>query len=321
MRSPVRAAALEAETMGLPDDYTRYPRRGPGMDHDRYDWSMLPERPKIAWPGGARVALWLVPVLEWFPMDMPAKPFLAPGGLARPYPDYWNFSHREYGNRVGVWRLFKVLDGLGLKASVAINSALAERYPVLLDETTRRGWEVIAGGVHMGKLHYGGLDREEEAAQVRECVSTLRRLSGQPVTGWLSPAKSESHATPDLVAAEGIEYLCDWINDDLPFPFKTEAGTLHSMPHSHELSDRLILQQNRHTSEEFAQQIRDQFDWLYAEAETGGGRIMAVTLHPWLSGQAHRVKPLRAALAHITAHDGVWSATGAEILEAFKGQG
>lgn len=307
--------------MSLPEEFIRYPRRGPGMDHDRYDWSMLPDRPKIAWPGGARVALWIVPVLEWFPLDMPAKPFLAPGGMARPYPDYWNYSHREYGNRVGVWRLFKVLDDLGLKASVAINSALAERYPVLVQETVRRGWEVIAGGVDMGKLHHGGLDREEEAELVRACVSTLRRLSGQPVRGWLSPVKSESLNTPDLVAAEGIEYLCDWINDDLPYPLKTMSGTLYSMPHAHEISDRVVLLQYKQSMDEFARQIRDQFDCLYAEAEAGGGRVMAVTIHPWLSGQAHRVKAFREALAHIAAHDHVWSATGAEILEAFKAQG
>ncbi len=306
--------------MSLPDDYLVYPLRRHGMDHDRYDWTMQPERKPVAWPGGARIALWVVAALEFFPLDQPAQPFKAPGGMVMPYPDLRHYTLRDYGNRVGVFRVFKVLDKLGIKASVAVNSRVAERYPFLIEEVNRRGWEIIAYGVDMGRLHYGGLSIEDETAQIKEAVGTLREMSGQPVTGWLSPAKSESMNTLDLVAAEGIEYVCDWINDDLPFPLRTANGEIIALPLSHEISDQTIIHHYRHSEQDFVDQVRDQFDVLYREATAADGRIMTVTIHPWLSGQPHRIRFLHEALRHITDHDGVWSASGAEIVAAFKDQ-
>ncbi len=307
--------------MSLPDDYLRYPLRRYGMDHDRYDWQMAPRRRPVAWPGGARVALWVVPALEFFPLDQPAKPFRAPGGMVTPYPDLRHYTLRDYGNRVGVFRVFRALDDLGIRASVAINSKVAERYPFLLSEVVRRGWEVVAYGVDMGRLHYGGLDVETETAQVREAVGVLRRMSGQPVAGWLSPAKSESMNTLDLVAAEGIEYVCDWISDDMPFPLRTRSGEIVAMPLSHEMSDQTILHHYQHSEQAFLEQVTDQFDVLYREATPEDGRLMTLTIHPWMSGQPHRIGFLERALAHIMGHDGVWSATGAEILAAWRAAG
>ena len=306
--------------MGLPDDYLTYPHRSRGMDHNRYDWSILPRRQKIAWPGGARLALWVVPALEWFPLDMTGKPFVVPGGFNRPYPDYWNYTTRDYGNRIGIFRVMKVLDDLGIRASVAMNSALAERHPSLVDEINRRDWEIVAHGVDMGRPLYGGMDAAEEEAVIEESVTTLRRLSGQAVGGWLSPGRSESFATPDLLAKHGIAYVLDWANDDLPYPMRTAAGEIFAMPHTHEIDDRLIMVQNHHSEDEFEEQIKDQFDTLYREAESGGGRILAISLHPWVIGQPFRIKSLAQALAHVMGHDGVWPATGAEILAAFKAQ-
>ncbi len=306
--------------MSLGDDYLKYSKRNYGMDHDRYQWSILQKRRPVTWPGGARVALWVVPALEFFPLDQPAMPFKAPGGMVTPYPDLRHYTLRDYGNRVGVFRVFEVLDRLGVKASVAVNSKVAERYPFLIHEIDRRDWEIIAHGVDMGRLHYGGMDEAEEAALIAESLGTLRSMSGQPVTGWLSPAKSESMNTLDLIAAKGIAYVCDWINDDMPFPIKTESGEIHSMPHSHEIDDQTIMLHYLHSEAEFAQQVSDQFRVLYDEAGEQGGRIMAITIHPWMSGQPHRIQALESALAQIMAHDGVWSATGAEILAAFKAQ-
>lgn len=306
--------------MSLPDDYLKYTKRRHGMDHDRYLWSMLHQRKPVAWPGGARIALWVVPALEFFPLDQPAKPFKAPGGMVTPYPDLRHYTLRDYGNRVGIFRIMKVLDGLGIKASVAINAAVAERYPFLIEQVNERGWEIIANGVDMGKLHYGGLAIDEETAQVGHALATLRQASGQAVTGWLSPARSESENTLDLVAAEGVQYVCDWNNDDMPYALNTAHGTIHSMPHSHEIDDQTIMLNYHHSEQEFVDQVKDQFDFLYREAADQGGRIMAITLHPWMSGQPHRIKSLERALAYVAGHDGVWSATGAEILAAFKDQ-
>ncbi|MDH3234936.1 MAG: polysaccharide deacetylase family protein [Alphaproteobacteria bacterium] len=306
--------------MALPDDYLKYPKRGYGMDHDRYDWSILQKRPKIDWPNGARIAFWVVPALEFFPLNQPAQPFKAPGGMVTPYPDLRHYTLRDYGNRVGVFRVFKLLDKLGIKASVAVNSKIAERYPLLIDEVNARGWEIIANGVDMGRLHYGGLDPVAEQAQIQEAMAVLRAASDQAVTGWLSPAKSQSENTLDLIAAEGIEYVCDWINDDMPYEMTTKHGVIHSMPHAFEIDDQTIMGNYHHSEQQFVDQVCDQFDVLYRETETEGGRIMALTIHPWMSGQPHRIKFLEAALAHIMGHDGVWSTTGAEILAAFKAQ-
>lgn len=306
--------------MAIDDDYLTYPRRAYGMDHDRYDWSVLFKRKPVAWPGSARVALWITPSLEWFPLDMDNKPFRPPGGLERPYPDYRYYTHRDYGNRVGVFRIMKLLDRLRLKASVAINAHLAERHPFLLSEIARRDWEVVAHGLDMAHLHWEGLSAEAEMKQIDEALRILRTSSGQPVTGWLSPAKSESSRTLDLIAAQGVDYVCDWPNDDMPYPMRTQQGALWSMPHSEEINDRTILLQYHHSEAQFAQQIKDQFDTLMKESETQGGRIMALVLHPWIIGVPYRMRALSDALEYIAGHEHVWSATGSEILCAWRRQ-
>ncbi|MGE0310542.1 MAG: polysaccharide deacetylase family protein [Lautropia sp.] len=305
-------------TPALPAGYLDYPLRRHGMDHDRYDWSMLPRRPAVAWPGGARVALWVVPALEWFPLNMAGKPFKPPGAMQTAYPDLRHYTLRDYGNRVGIFRIMQALDAHRIPASVAVNAAVAVRYPSLVDACTRRGWEVIGNGLDMDHLHHAGLDVETERALVTDSLSVLRRASGQAVRGWLSPAKSESPATLDLVAAAGIDYVCDWVNDDMPYPIRGGGRTIHAMPHPIDIDDHTILVQNHHTEQDFTDQLCDQFDVLYRESADQGGRIMAISLHPWVIGQPYRIGALEAALSHIMQHQGVWAATGADILDAWK---
>jgi allantoinase len=304
--------------MSLPDDYMQYPARKYGMDHDRYDWSVMFEQKPVTWPNGARVALWVIPTVEWFPLDMTPTPFKVPGGLDRAYPDYWTYTLRDYGTRNGIYRIFKVLDELGIKGSVALNSAIAERHPYLVDQINARNWEIIAHGVDMDKTHHSDLPLAAEQALVDEALATLRRVSGQNIRGWLSPAKSQSMNTPDLVAANGIDYMCDWSNDEMPYPFRTSAGEILAMPHPLELDDQHILINLRQTEQQYVAQVKDQFDWLYKEAADGRGRIMAISLHSWVSGQAFRINDLKQALAYIMNHKGVWSATASEIVDAFK---
>jgi peptidoglycan/xylan/chitin deacetylase (PgdA/CDA1 family) len=306
--------------MSVPPDYLDYPRRRYGMDHERYAWSILPRRKKVTWPGGARVALLVVPALEWFPLDMQGKPFRPPGALVSPYPDFRHYTLRDYGNRVGIFRVMKALDRFGVRASVAVNAAVASRYPSLIKACVDRGWEVIANGLDMDHLHVQGLPAAEEQRLVEDTLAILRRVSGQPVRGWLSPARSESFATLDLIAAAGIDYVCDWVNDDMPYPLKTESGALHSMPLSNDIDDYTILVQNRHSEDAFRQQVCDQFDVLYQEAAIEGGRIMTLSLHPWVIGQPYRISSLESALAHVLGSKGVWVATAAEILDAFIAQ-
>lgn len=303
--------------MTIPDDYLRYANRRYGMDHDRYDWSMLSRRKPVAWPNQARVALWIVPALEWFPLDMQGKPFKPPGAMQTAYPDLRHYTLRDYGNRVGIFRIMQALERHGIRASVAVNAAVAQRYPSLLQACVARDWEIIANGQDMDHLHHGGLTREAEQALIAHTLQTLRTASRQAVRGWLSPAKSESAITLDLLREAGIDYVCDWVNDDMPYPMRAAGGTLHAMPHPVDIDDYTILVQNHHSEDDFRDQLCDQFDLLYRESQTQGGRVMAISLHPWVIGQPYRIRALEQALAHIMGHAGVWSATGSEILDAW----
>lgn len=308
--------------MAVAPEYMQYPMRRYGMDQDFYAWSMLPRRPKVKWPNGAKVALWICTDLEFFALDQPAKPFKAPGGMVTPYPDLRHFTTRDYGNRVGIQRIWRVLDKYKLRSSAAMNSKVAERYPYLVKTINQRGDEIIAMGVDQGKLHYGGMDDAAEAALVKESVSTLRRISGQAVTGWMSPAKSESWKTLKHVKDNGIDYVCDWVADDMPFELKAPdgAGTLWSMPHSSEISDRKIIIDNKHSEDEFVEQIQDQFTVLSKEADKQGGRILSLSLVPYIIGLHYRIKYLDIALGWLMKQKGIWPATGADILKAFKAQ-
>lgn len=304
--------------MSLPEEHLKYPLRRYGMDHERYDWSPLPQRKPVAWPNGARIALWVVPALEWFPLDMKGQPFKPPGAMVTAYPDLRHYTLRDYGNRVGIFRIMQALERHGIPASVAVNAAVAVRTPTLLQACVNRGWEVIANGLDMDHLHHGGLSEADERALIEQTLTILRQASGQAVTGWLSPAKGESLRTPDLLAQAGITYLCDWVNDDLPYPLRTAHGPLVAMPHPIDIDDHTILVQNHHTEDDFRDALIDQFDCLYRESAAGHGRVMAISLHPWVIGQPYRIGALEEALAHIMKHRGVWPATGAQILSAWQ---
>jgi len=203
---------------------------------------------------------------------------------------------------------------------VSFNSKVAQRYPRLMEEVIGREWEVIANGVDMGTLHHGELDIAEEAAQIDESLGVLRDMSGQPVTGWLSPARSESMNTLDLLAERGVEYVGDWYNDDMPYPLTTVNGIVHSMPISHELDDQTIQLQYQQSEVSFADQVEDAMTAVHRESSAADGRILSLVIHPWMSGQPHRIRALRRALSSLIEHDGVWTAPGSLILDAFVGR-
>jgi allantoinase len=304
----------------LPADYLEYPRRRRGMDQGWYEWTDHFRRPPVVWPGGGRVALWIVPSLESFPLTPASGAVRAPGGMVTPYPDLRHFTSRDYGNRVGVGRVLEVLDQLDLRASFACNVALAERYPHLMRRIVARGDEIIAHGIDMNHVHTSAMPVEEEDSVIARSLEVLGSFMDRPVQGWLSPARSQSGATLGLLAGRGVRYVGDLVNDELPYRIRTEQGDLMSLPVSCELSDRKILVELCHSAEEYAQQLIDAFDWLYAESERFGGRLLCIPVTPYITGLPYRIEALRAALAHISRHSGVWSATGAEILAAWVSQ-
>lgn len=307
--------------MTLPADHLQYPRRRHGMDHERYAWSMLAKRQPVAWPGGAKLALWVNVAVQFFPLDQHDAPFAPPGGMSTPYPDLRHFTLRDYGNRVGLFRCLQALDAFGIKPTFSINAALVGRCPRLVERLVERGDELLGSSWHMATLHHGAMPHSEEEALIRRALDTLRVATGQPVTGWLSPAGAQSHITPDLLAAQGIRYMGDWINDDMPYPFHTSRGDLTALPLSLELDDAFVIGNNLHSEWEYADQIKDAADYLLAEAEAvGGGRLLALSIHPWVLGQPHRIGAFEAVLAHLAALPAVWSAPASAIVEAWRGQ-
>jgi allantoinase len=305
--------------MSAGGDYFHYPHRSPGPDHARYEHRYLEQAAPVAWPGGKRLLVWATVHLEHFPMDMPRTPFLPLGGMERPPPSVWDYSMRDYGNRIGIYRLMKVLDAYGIRATAAMNSVVAERYPVLLGDILKRGWEIAASGVDMGQLHHGQVPRDVESERVERSFATLRRLTGQRVEGWHSPAFSQSSHTPDLVAAQGARWIGDWINDDMPYRFNTSAGPLTQMPISYDMSDRKILFLHNQSAAHYEQQIGAAFDCLHAESATAaGGRILSLSLSPWVIGQPSKIATLDRLLKRFMAGAGVASATGGDILKAWS---
>lgn len=306
--------------MVLAPEHLAYPQRRHGMDHERYAWSMLTDRPPVTWPGGKPLAVWVNVSLQHFPMNPSAKLKL-PGAMTMPHPDLRHFTLRDYGNRVGLYRFLDAFDRHGITPSFAINAELVQRYPVLMDAIRARGDEVLGHSWSMDTPHHGGLDVDTERATVQRSLAALRDASGQPVCGWLSPGKLQSPRTPELLKAEGIDYFCDWVNDELPYRFHTAHGDLWNLPLATEIEDRFVVMDNLHSEASWAEQVIDAFELLRAEArESGAGRLLTLSLHPWVMGQPHRIKHLETVLAHIHASPDVWQAAPGRVLDAFTAQ-
>jgi len=299
----------------------QYPHRRRGLDHAWFPHERTLDRKPIAWPDRKPIALWITVPLEFFPLDAPAQPFRPLGGLDRGYPDYWSYSNRDYGLRIGIYRIMRVLDQLKLTATAAANAAVAERYPRVLAEAALRNWEIMASGIDMGQLHHGGLSLEEERDRVRSARDILTKATGKPIRGWHSPGHSESMHTLQLVKECGFDYVTDWANDDLPYLQHTAAGALCALPLTYEWSDRVLLVQHNLAVEDYEAQVMRAFQRLAAEAgQSGGGRILSLSVSPWIMGYPHRIATLQRLLDRILETGSVWHANGMQIADTFMMQ-
>jgi allantoinase len=300
--------------MALPESFLEYPKRRHGMDHDRYQWSNLFERKPVALPNNKKVVLSIVIPLEFFPLNPSGKPFKAPGSMVTAYPDFRHYTTRDYGNRVGVYRFLKIFEELNIKATFAVNARVAERYPSLIKDIISNHHEIMAYGIDMDTLHYGGMDEAQERSQVSEALQILETITGQPIRGWMSPAMSESFNTLDILAENNIKYVGDWANDDLPYPIANTNNNLWAMPVSQELSDRQIITNYHHTEAQFVEQILDQYECLSSEAQEYGGRVLSMVIHPYIMGLPYRIWALEKILQTLIAKPDVWAATASEVL-------
>jgi peptidoglycan/xylan/chitin deacetylase (PgdA/CDA1 family) len=247
------------------------------------------------------VAVWVVPNIEHFHVEI--------GAAA---PDIRNHSRRDYGNRVGVWRLMEVLEKNGVRGTVALNGEIGKYYPRLMEAVIALKWELMGHGL-TNSVTLRGLPKEQEIAVIAETKAIIEGY-GETMHGWLGPGLTETYVTLDLLREHGVEYVADWVNDDLPYRMN---NGLYSIPYSIELNDMPLFNMPSIGTEEFCRRICETFDVLYDEGKTCG-RVMCIALHPFLTGVPHRIRYLDRALRYIASHRQVWFATGHEIIAAYR---
>ena len=284
------------------------------LPHERFDYSPIASRRPWKLPKGARIAVWtIVNVEEWsIEKGMPRQYLTSPQGVAV-MPDVPNWAWHEYGMRVGFWRLHEALTRRKIPVTTAINAHVCEAYPAVAQAMLDARWEFMGHGVVQGAMHL----LPDQRAAIRQSIQLLRDFTGKAPRGWLGPGLTETWETLDLLAEEGIEYVSDWVNDDQPYEIKTTAGALVSIPYTLELNDIPMMVIQHHTSEEWLTRCKDQFDRLYAEGAVNP-RVMALAVHPYISGVPHRIKYFEAVYDYIAQHEGVWLTTGEDICAWHK---
>ena len=285
----------------------------PAPHHGRYAYSALPDRPVYDWPGGKRLAVYLGLNLEGFDFGRGLGAELAPGG---PQPDVLNYAWRDWGNRVGSWRIKETLDALEMPASVLVNSRLYADCPGLIEAFRARGDEIVGHG-RTNTERQGDREEAEERALIAEATAILTAQEGKPPKGWLGPWISQSRTTPDLLAEAGYRYLLDWCHDDQPTWFATrDGGRILAVPYPQELNDIPAIVARKETGQQFADDLVEAFDEMLEQSRSAP-LVMGIALHPYIVGQPHRLRPLRRALAHIAAHrEEIWL-TNAGGIAAF----
>ncbi|HWW48683.1 MAG TPA: polysaccharide deacetylase family protein [Xanthobacteraceae bacterium] len=287
-----------------------------GKMRTRLDYQPITQRPKLTLPGNARVAVWtIVNVENWRPSAAMPRTVLPPPMGQPLLPDLPNWAWHEYGNRVGFWRFHEVLSSRGLKATFAVNGSCCELYPQICQAALDSDWDFMGHGYVQMPMHRV----EDQRKAIGDTVAAIKKFTGRPPRGWESPGLTETDETLDLLAEAGIEYVADWVLDDQPVNLKTRVGNVVSVPYTVELNDVVISAVQRQPSDEILRRGKDQFDRLYQEGATVP-RVMAISIHPYLTGVPHRIKYLEALYDYILGHEGVVMWTGAEILDWYKEQ-
>jgi peptidoglycan/xylan/chitin deacetylase (PgdA/CDA1 family) len=281
--------------------------------HGRFGYSSIRDRPSLVWPGGARLACYVAVNVEHFAWGEGAGAELVP---KHGEPDVLNYAWREYGNRVGVWRLLDLLEAERLPAAALINTALYDHAPAIVEAFRARGDEIVAHG-RTNAERQGDMDEATERAMIAATTQTIARAEGAPPGGWLGPWISESAATPDLLAEAGYRYVLDWCMDDQPVWLATRGGgRILSVPYPQEVNDIPAIVARRMSAPDFCDMIVDTFEEMLAQSASGS-LVMGIAIHPYIMGQPHRLRPLRRALRAIAERPGVWWTTPGEIAAHF----
>jgi allantoinase len=270
------------------------------------------KRPRIEWPDNAKVALWVIPNIEAFSLNEHIE-------RGDTIPNVPAFSIRDYGARVGIWRLMKVLERYGIRGTAALNSEACDVYPEVIEEAIRLKWEFM-GHNESNTRYLNQVDAAEERRIIRDSLLKIEKSTGRRPAGWLGSGLIETWNTLEFLVDEGCQYVADWVNDDQPYRMQVPNGDIVSLNYSMEINDKLAFEYRNQTAEQFETMIRRQFDVLYREGSESG-RVMAICLHPYIIGVPHRIDALDSALRYITSHDEVWLATGGEIVDHYLQSG
>ncbi len=281
----------------------------------------ITQRRQLTWPNGARVALWVIPNIEFFGLDdpMPGNHNERIPREQAKIPMVRAWAQREYGNRVGIWRIMQVLDNYGIRATAALNSDICDHQPQIIDAGLERKWEFM-GHNETNAIRLNEMPPEKEGDSIRNTLARIGRASGKKPVGWLGSGLAETWNTLDYLVSEGVEYVADWTCDDQPFLMDVKGKQLVSIPYSWEINDSAMFFYHKASTDDFEAMIKRQFDVLYEEGKESG-RVMAICLHPYIIGTPHRIGCLDSALKHICSHPEVWKATGKEIVQAYLSSG
>jgi peptidoglycan/xylan/chitin deacetylase (PgdA/CDA1 family) len=300
---------------GMTPSGSHAPTFGPMRRANRYDDTFIHERKSFSWPDGKTLAVWIAPNVEVWHFDSAVGAGISPNPSNR-VPDVVNYAWREYGMRVGLWRLADVLDGAGVKATVALNSQVCVEHPKVVDEMKKRGWEFMGHGTTNSES-LAGLAPEEEKMVIAHVLKTIAAATGSRPRGWLGSGLTQTYNTLDILAEEGVIYCGDWNNDDQPYRMKVKSGKMFAIPYCMEINDIPLFIRKGYTGEQYYRSVMDQFEGLLADSERHP-RVMGIPVHPMIIGQPLRTKYLARALAEMKKHDKVWFATGGEIIDAYE---
>lgn len=281
---------------------------------ERVEYSAIVDRAPLRLPDGGRVVVWPIVTVEVWDPDRPLpRTVLSPPSGGSFIPDVPNWTWSEYGMRVGFWRVKAVLDRLGITPTLSLNALVCDRYPRIAEAALEAGWEFMAHSYEQRPMH--ALDDERET--IGRTVERIEDFTGSRPRGWMGPGLTQTHATPELLAEAGIEYVTDWVLDDQPCEIKTEAGPLYAIPYTVELNDIPIMSLQNHRSAELFDRAMDQFETLYEEGRESA-RVMAIAIHPYIHGVPHRVRHYAHLIETLKSKEGVLFWTGAQILDWYK---
>jgi peptidoglycan/xylan/chitin deacetylase (PgdA/CDA1 family) len=288
----------------------------PMLPRERSDYSAIVDRPRLDYPGNPRIVVWTIVNLEVWDISRPMARQVLPAPMGQPLlPDVPNWSWHEYGMRVGVWRFFELFRALSIRPTLSINARVCLDYERVARQALDDGWEFMGHSYEQMPIH----KVEDQRGMIAKSLDTLERFTGTRPIGWLGPGLTETLETPELLADAGIKYIGDWVYDDEPTVIRTAAGPLVTLPYSVEINDIPMMIVKHHEAAYWRQSCIDYFDRLYKEGAERP-RIMAIAIHPYISGQPHRIAYLEQVYEHINAHATVAHLNGAEIYTHYNAQ-